>query len=139
MAVNLNDMGLKIKDILISVEGINSAFDHEPQNINSLPAVTLYFDSFTQTEVTMSRFGVDWKWTVRIYTDLNTSDIQGSQLNLRTLLSNMLIQLRNNITLNGTCMYHTVDNGDIFTILNVNRPMMVAELTLTAYTEENRG
>lgn len=138
MAVDLNNMASNIKSILSGVNGVVSAFDHEPQDLNALPAVTLYFDSFTQTEVTMSRFGINWKWTVRVYTDINTSDIQASQINLRNLITNILIKLRNNITLNNTCLYHTIENGDVFTILNVSRPMICAELTLSAYTEENR-
>lgn len=137
MAVDLNDMGSKIKTILSGVSGILSAFDHEPQNINSLPAVTLYFDSFNQTDATMGRKSVDWKWTIRIYIDLNTSDLQSTQLTLRNLITGTLKQLRANINLNGSCLYHTVSNGDVFNILNANRPMMVAELTLTATTEES--
>lgn len=137
MAVNLNNMASNIKDILSGVNGIISAFDHEPQNISALPAVTLYFDSFNQNEATTRRVSVDWKWTVRIYIDLNTSDIQGSQTQLRDLITNTLIQLRANINLKGSCLYHTVANGDVFTILNVNKPMMVGELTLIATTEES--
>jgi hypothetical protein len=137
MAVNLNDMGSKIKDILGTVPGIASAFDHEPQNIDALPAVTLYFDNFSQYEITTRRASVNWNWTVRIYIDLNTSDLASTQLTLRNLITDTLKALRANISLNGSCLFHTVANGDVFNILNVNRPMMVAELTLTATTEES--
>jgi hypothetical protein len=137
MAVDLNNMASNIKDILSGVDGIVSAFDHEPQNINALPAVTLYFDNFTQSEATTRRVQVNWNWTVRIYIDLNTSDLASSQLNIRNLITNTLKQLRANVSLNNSCLFHTVTNGDVFNVLNVNRPMMVAELTLAATTEES--
>lgn len=137
MAVDLNKMASNIKDILSSVDGIISAFDHEPQNISALPAATLYFDNFAQSETTTRRASVNWNWTVRIYIDLNTSDLASTQLSLRNLITNTLKQLRANVNLKGSCLYHTVTNGDVFNILNVNRPMMVAELTLSATTEES--
>lgn len=137
MAVDLNDMATNIETILKSVPGIVSTFDYEPQNLQLLPAATLYFDSFAQTELTTRRAQVGWKWTIRLYIDLNTSDLEGTQKSLRDLISNTLKQLRNNISLNSSCLFHTVANGDVYVMLNKDRPQMAAELELVATTEES--
>lgn len=135
--VDINLMGEKIKNNLSLVPGIKEAFDYEPQSMSQLPAATLFFDSFTQSDGTTRRKEVDWLWTVRLYIPLNTSDIKIPQLQLRTLIQNTMQQLREDLDLGGTCLYHNVTNGEAFALLEQNNPMMVAELTLTATTEED--
>lgn len=134
--VDLNLMAQQIKTILANVPGIQEAFDYEPETIHNLPAVTLFFDGFSQTQATTRRTEVGWQWSVRIYIPIDTSDIEGPQRILRTLLQDTLKQLRDNLTLNGSCLYHTVSAGDVVALLEQTNPLMVAELTLLATTEE---
>lgn len=133
---DLNLMASNIKDILSQVQGINSAYDHEPQSMTTLPAATLYFDSFAQSEATTMRANVVWQWTIRLYIPLNTSDVKDPQIKIRDFIMNTIKQFRQDISLGGTCYYHTITNGDVFALLEQNNPMMVAELTLNATTEE---
>lgn len=134
---DLNVMASKIKDILSLVPGVLMAYDYEPQSISQLPAATLFFDGFTLSEATTRRASVDWKWTIRLYVPLNTSDIKLPQLQVREFIMNTIKQLRNDISLGGSCLYHTVSSGDVFAMLEQNNPMMVAEFSLFATTEES--
>lgn len=133
---DLNLMATKTKDILSQVPGIKTAYDHEPQAISNLPAATLYFDSFTQSEATTRRSSVNWQWTIRLYIPLNTSDVKDPQLKIREFIMNTIKQLRTDLSLGGSCLYHTVSNGDVFALLEQTNPMLVAELSLVATTEE---
>jgi hypothetical protein len=134
--VDLSLMATNIKNALSAVTGIKEAFDHEPQSINNLPAATLYFDGFAQVETTTRRSNVNWQWTIRIYIPLNTSDVKLPQIQIRDFILNTIKQLRKDISLNGSCLFHTVSSGDVFALLDQNNPMMIAELTLTATTNE---
>lgn len=138
MSVDLNNMASNIQSLLSGVPGIAAAYDVEPQQLNTMPAATLYFDSFQEREETLGRLSYDWRWTIRIYVQVNTSDIRTPQTTLRTLITNTLLKLRQNLTLNNTCMYSSAESGDVYNILNVTNPMLVAEITLTATTQESR-
>lgn len=138
MAVDLNDMAGKIKTVLQGVSSLNSTFDYEPQQLQIFPVATLYFDGFTATEATMSLIEYEWKWLLRIYVNITTTDISIPQQTLRTISTDILKQLRANIQLNGACLYHTVTNGDVSVSLNQTNPMLVHELTIVATTQEPR-
>jgi hypothetical protein len=140
MAVDLNTMASNIQTILAGVPGILSAFDYEPQSIPQLPAATLYFDGFSENEETIGRLQYDWKWTIRVYIALSQSDVGPPQLQLRTLTQDVLTQFRttDNLTLNNSCLYSSISNGDVYNILNATNPMMVIEFTLIATTQESR-
>lgn len=134
--VDLNLMATNIKEILSNVPGIKAAYDHEPQIMNQLPAATLYFDSFTQNEATTSRAQASWEWTIRLYIPFNSSDVKTPQMQVRNFVMSTIKQLRTDLNLGGACLYHTVSNGDIFALLEQANPMMIAELTLVATTQD---
>jgi hypothetical protein len=129
-------MAQHIKTILSKVPGIKSSFDHEPQSMNILPAATIYFDGFGQVENTTMRKEVNWRWIIRIYIPIRTSDIRAPQVEVRKLTKDTLSTFSQNPTLNGSCLYHTISDGDIFAMMEQTNPMMVAELTLAATTKE---
>jgi hypothetical protein len=139
-AVNLNSMATNIKNVLAAVPGMAAAYDHEPQELNPLPAATIYFDGFNERENTLGNIDYNWNWTIRIYIPINTTDIQAPQLLIRTITTDTLKTFRApaNIQLNGSCLYSNVTAGDIYNILNATNPLMVAELTLVAATRESR-
>lgn len=138
MALDLNAMAVNVKTLLASVPGIASAYEYEPQNLGALPAATLYFDGFEGQEATIGKIRYGWRWTIRIYIPINTSDVSAPQLTTRQLTKDVIAQLRSNLTLLGSCMYCTVYTGDIYNILSQTNPMMVIELNLVATTEESR-
>ncbi|WP_141434385.1 hypothetical protein [Bacillus sp. 03113] len=134
--VDLNVMADKIKTTLQTVSGIKQAYDYEPQNMSQLPAATLYFDGFSQSEKTTRRSSINWQWTVRIYVPINTSDIKVPQQEIRNLIYDSIKQLRSDLSLGGTCLFNTVSSGEVFAMLEQTNPLMVAELTLVATTED---
>jgi hypothetical protein len=134
--VDLNVMASNIKDILSNVPGIKAAYDHEPQAMTHFPAATLYFDSFTQNEATINRSTVNWDWTIRLYIPFNSSDVKTPQMQVRNFVMDTIKQLRTDLSLGGSCLYHTVSNGDIFASLEQTNPMMIAEITLVALTQD---
>jgi hypothetical protein len=138
MAVDLNVMATNIKTILAGVSGITEAFDYEPQNLVNLPAATIYFDGFSEHEETLGRLEYDWKWIIRLYIPLSTVDVGPPQLKVRTITSDVLKAFRQNITINGQCLFSSMSNGDIYNLFNVTNPMMISELTLIATTQESR-
>jgi len=133
--IDLNLMGEKIKEILATVPNIKEAYDYEPQKMN-LPAATIFFDRFEQSDQTTMRKNVNWEWIIRLYIPMRTSDIKAPQLTIRTMIENTIKQLRSDYDLGGSCLYHNVSSGEILVLLDKNNPMMIAELTLTATTEE---
>jgi hypothetical protein len=134
--IDLDNMALNIKNHLEKVEGIKQAFDYEPDRISHLPAATLYFDGFQQSEGTSRKNNVSWQWVIRLYIPLRTSDVSTPQKEVRKMVQNTLNQLRTDISLGGTCLYHSVSSGDVFALFEQNNPLMVAELILTTTTEE---
>lgn len=133
---DLNNMAENIKTILKAVPGIKEAFDYEPQNMSILPAATLFFDGFAQTDQTTKRNSVGWQWAIRLYVPIRISDIKVPQLELRTLMNDTLKQFRMNLNLGGSCLWHTISSGEVFALLEQNNPMLVAEINLVATTEE---
>lgn len=133
---DLNLMAEKIRDILKTVPNIKEAYDYEPQNMN-LPAGTVFFDRFEQSDQTTMRKSVDWSWIIRIYIPIRTSDIKVPQITVRSFIENTIKQFRSDLDLGGTCLYHTITSGEVIALLEQTNPMLVVELFLSATTEES--
>jgi hypothetical protein len=136
MSTDLNVMATNIKNILENTPGIREAFDYEPQTMTNLPAATLFFDGFSQTDKASRRQEVGWRWIIRIYVGVRTSNIKQPQEDIRSLVTDSIKQFRSNPDLNGSCLYHTVSSGDIVTVTDQNTAYLLAELTLIATTNE---
>jgi hypothetical protein len=133
--IDLNVMATNIKDKLAKVPGIKQAYDYEPQSMTQFPAATIYFDGFGQDEETTRRSSFDWRWTIRLYTPINVSDIKIPQTEIRKLVQETINHMRKDVTINNSCFYHTISNGEVFAVLDQNNPYMIAELQLVATTE----
>lgn len=133
---DLNGMATNIKTVLSTVAGIKEAFDHEPQNMTQLPAATLFFNGFSQNSETTRRNSVNWQWVIRLYIPIRVSDIKVPQEELKTIVENTIKAFRNDLNLGGTCLYNEINSGEIFALLDQNNPMLIAELDLSAITEE---
>jgi hypothetical protein len=132
---DLNLIASNIKSTLEQVTELKEVFDHEPQKLTQLPAATLFFDGFSQTDGSTRSNEVGWRWVIRIYVPINTSDVKKPQDDIMNLIQKVIKQLRENISLGGSCLYHTVSSGEIFVLLE-QKPQMVAELQLVATTQE---
>jgi hypothetical protein len=134
---DLEVMSEKIKDIVSGAPSIKVAYDHEPKSITSFPAATLFWDGFSQSDEASHRKSVSWNWIIRIYIPLNTSDIRIPQTQIKRAVVEVLNHLRKNPSLNGSCLYHSVSNGDVNALTDLNKPLLVADLTLGAITNED--
>lgn len=132
---DLRTIETKVKSTLELVTDFKKVYDQEPKNLTQLPAASLFFDGFKQRDEASRRKYIDWRWILRIYVRLN--DAEDAQTELKKLIVSSLTQLRQNPTLNGTCLYHTVLNGEVFVVTDQNNPQLMAELTLEATTQEN--
>lgn len=119
-----------------AVPRIKSSYDHEPQNMSVLPASTLFFDGFTQNDSATRRKTVNWRWLIRIYIPIRTSDIKQPQEEIRNLVQDSIKQLRSDPSLGGTCLYHNVSSGEVSALLEQSNPLLLLELTLEATTGE---
>jgi hypothetical protein len=133
---DLEVMGEQIRDILAEAPSIKAAYDHEPQSITSFPAATLFWDGFTPSDQTTRSKSISWNWIVRIYIPLRTSDIRIPQIQTRKVALEAIKQLSSNPSLNGSCLYHTITNGDVLAATDQNHPVLVADLTIGAITNE---
>ncbi|KXG42875.1 hypothetical protein [Tepidibacillus decaturensis] len=124
-----------VKSILEQVAAFKKVYDQEPKNLVQLPATSLFFDGFKQRDESTRRKYVDWRWILRIYVQLN--DAEKAQTELKQLILDSLDKLRQNPSLNSTCLYHTITNGEIFVLTDQNNPQLMAELHLEATTQEN--
>jgi hypothetical protein len=134
---DLNLMAENIRSVLEGTPGIKQAFDYEPQSITNLPAATVFFDRFEQSDQTTRRNMVNWFWNICIYIPMKTSDIKAPQVATRTFTNEVMKQFRGNYELGGTCLYNSVSSGEVLVLLEQNNPMLVLELTLEATTEES--
>lgn len=124
-----------IVSTLQNVTLFKKVYDHEPMNINSLPAATLYFDGFGQGDQANRSKSVNWRWIVRLYVSLK--DAKKAQDDLKTLILESTKQLRENPDLGGSCLYHTVASGEVFVNTSQNNPQLMAELQFEAITNEH--
>jgi hypothetical protein len=137
MMADLEVMGEQIRSILADVPSIKAAYDHEPERISSFPAATLFWDGFTPSDKASRRKSVSWNWIVRIYIPIRSSDIRIPQIQIRNVVQEAIKHLASNPNLNGSCLYHSITNGDILAVTEQTNPVLVADLTLGATTSED--
>lgn len=123
-----------IVSTLQNVPLLKKVYDHEPMNIEVLPAATLFFDGFGQDDQATRSKSARWNWIIRIYVSLQ--DAKKAQEDIKALLLESLKQLRQNPHLGGSCLYHAVATGEVFVNMSQNNPQLMAELRLEAMTNE---
>jgi hypothetical protein len=124
-----------IVSTLQAVASLNKVYDHEPMDIRSIPAATLFFDGFGQNDEASRRKSVSWRWVVRLYVPLR--DAEQAQNDIKSLIVDSMAELRKSPTLGGLCLFHTVASGEVFVAMDQNNPQLMAELRLEATTQEN--
>ncbi|MGM0882600.1 MAG: hypothetical protein ACQEXQ_16355 [Bacillota bacterium] len=124
-----------IVSTLTLVTELKKVYDHEPKNLGTLPAATLFFDGFSQEDTASRRKKVTYRWIVRIYVTLR--DEVKAQNDIKVLVNNSLDRLAANPQLGGTVKFHNVTNGEIFVAMDQNNPHMIAEMHLEVEVDRN--
>jgi hypothetical protein len=132
--VDLTAIEAAIVGNLSAIPYLEKVYDHEPKSIPVLPAATLFFDGFRQNDQATRRKSVAWRWVVRLYVRLN--DAEKAQQDIKTLIMDARKELAKDPLLGGTCLFHSVQSGEVFVSMQQNNPHMIAELVLEATTEE---
>lgn len=120
---------------LKNITDLKAIYDHEPKNMPSLPAATLFFDGFEQDEASIRSKRVNWRWVVRVYVRLYDAD--QAQSDIKNLIQSVRKELAKDPRLGASCDFHAITRGEVFASLDQNNVHMMAELTLTATTTEN--
>lgn len=133
--VDLSLIESNTADTLRLISTYKKVYEQEPKNLLQLPAASLFFDGFKSDDEASRRKKIAWRWILRIYVKLH--DPEDAQTELKQLIVNSLKELMKNPTLGGSCLYHTVKNGEVFVVTDQNNPQLMAELHLEATTQEN--
>jgi hypothetical protein len=130
----LKSIETSIVNNLKLVPAIKSVFDHEPKGITQLPAATMFFDGFSESDQASRRKTINWRWDIRIYIPIR--DEERAQNEIKEILLATMSQLRKDPTLGNTCLYQSVASGEIFVVAEQNKAHMMTELQLVAVTYE---
>jgi hypothetical protein len=120
---------------LSRITALKKVYDHEPKSMPQLPAATLFFDGFSQSDEASRRKRVNWRWVIRFYVSLQ--DAEKAQNEAKNIVLNARKELSKDPTLGNNCIFQEIANGEIYVALDQNNPHLMGEMTLIAQVEEN--
>lgn len=124
-----------IVSVLGNVTELKQVFDHEPFDITTLPAASIFYSGFNQADMSMpNRSEVNEQWILRIYVQLK--DAETAQDEIKAIVKKVREEFRKNRKLNSTVLYNQLQSGTVFAVLDRNNPQLVAELQLGAVVKE---
>jgi len=130
---NINLIELAIINCLNTITDFKSVLQNEPKQIPALPAATLYYDGFTQSQTEAVSFTITHKWILRIYVKLH--DAEDAQIQIKDLIGKVLAVLKQNLDFNQTVLFGFSDSGSVVVLMDRDAPVMIAELNLTGLLE----
>jgi hypothetical protein len=133
--VDLDLIEAAIVSNLSRITALKKVYDHEPKSMPQLPAATLFFDGFQQTDGASRRKSVSWRYTIRVYVKLH--DVVKAQADIKNLVVNARKELAKDPMLGDNCLFQTIQNGEIYLLDDKDNPHLMAEMTLIATTDEN--
>lgn len=122
-------------NILTTITDLKTKIAYEPKTIPELPAVTLFFDGFTQEQTETVAFTITYKWIMRLYVALN--DAEKAQTELKSLVKQILSQLKLHMNFNDTVLFGMTPAGSAVAALDRSNPLLIMEFSLTATREED--
>ena len=118
------------------LDGIGSAFDHEPKKLGRLPCVTMLFSRFTQDESEIGTTAADVLWEWDVYVNVRLADFREAQRELRDLVAALIGLPRADEHLLDSCdEWRLLDEGDQ-PIFGVDEGLLRKRLRLHAWTRE---
>lgn len=120
---------------LSRVTTLKKVYDHEPKSMPQLPAATLFFDGFNQSDEASRRKRINWRWIIRFYVPLQ--DAEKAQNEVKNIVLNARKELAKDPTLGETCLFQEIANGEIYVALDQNNPHLMGEMTIVVQVEEN--
>jgi len=132
---NIALMETNIVSILSTITDLKTVLAYEPREIPELPALTLYFDGYDQTQTEAVSFTVTYKWIMRLYVRL--LDAKTAQDDVKSLTKQILSKLKLFLNLNEMVLLSYTPSAAVSVMLEKNNPVMLVEFNFTAMREEN--
>ncbi|MDC3414268.1 hypothetical protein [Terrihalobacillus insolitus] len=132
---DLNLIESNIVSNLQTITALKNVYDHEPKSLSTLPAATIFFDGFSQSDSASRRKSVDWRWTLRVY--VRIQDAEQAQADIKNLMVEVRKALASDPSLGGNCNFNQITRGEVFVSLDQNNVHVMGEMTLTANTYES--
>lgn len=97
-----------------AIDGVASAFDHEPEVLGSRPCVTMLYVRIQQDdEETGPATENTWAWRVNVYVDLGGSnDYRKAQRDLKRLVPRVLKIVRDDSRMDGLADFSSIVDED---------------------------
>ncbi len=124
----------QIVAVLQTVTELRAVYDHEPLEVSDLPAASIFYAGFSCEDLTVKSQQTSENWVLRLYVRLQDAEL--AQDEMKVLIPKVREAIRQNPSLNNTCLYNELKRGDVFAVVDANNPQLVAELHLSAITEE---
>jgi len=115
--------------------GLKTILNYEPKLIPELPALTLWYDGFDQTQTEAVSYTVNHKWLMRLYVRL--LDAKTAQDDVKALSKSILSAFKSDLNLSNTVLKETIPSGIVSAVLDQNNTVLIVEFNLTTMTEED--
>jgi hypothetical protein len=136
MAADLAAIEAEIVDALETVTDLTKVYDHEPLEVNTLPAATIFYTGFNAEDISMPNMqNVVHNWIIRLYVVL--IDAEAAQDDIKELMTAAITALKQDRSLNRTCLFTQTVSGSVGVAMAKNNPQMVAELNFAVTVREN--
>lgn len=134
MAIKTTETALV--NLLKTIPELKAVTDHEPKNLLTLPAATLYLAEFSEQPVTVAQYQLQVSWFLRIYVSLQ--DAKTAQDSVKTIIEAILAKVRQDPTLGGVCRKATVGKGEVLVVQDQRNPLLLIEMTVEMVNYETR-
>jgi hypothetical protein len=114
---------------------LKTILNYEPDKVPQLPAVSLWYDGFDQTQTEAVSYTINHKWLMRLYVRLNDDKI--AQDDMKALIKSILSAFKSDLNLSNTVLKETIPSGTTAAVLDRNNPVLVCSFDLTTMTEED--
>ena len=131
---NIAAIETAIVSFLTPITDLKTILDYEPKIIPKLPAVTLFYDGYTQTQTEAVSFTITHKWIMRLYVRLD--DAEKAQDDMKSLTKQILQKFKQNIDFTGVVRLGITPSASVGAVLDKNNPVLVVEFNIEASKEE---
>lgn len=133
---NLEAIEAQIVAVLRTVPDFVKIYDYEPVELFELPAATLFYSGFDSDDSACPEaLETAEQWVLRLYLPLQ--DAETAQTDMKKLIPKVREAFRINRSLSNRCLYTRLPKGRIMAVMDKTVPQLMAELQLTAITEES--
>jgi hypothetical protein len=121
--------------ITTQVPTLATVLNYEPKQMPALPAVTLWYDGFDQTQTEAVSYTINHKWIMKLYVRLHDAKI--AQDDMKDFIKKILSAFKSDLSLTHTVLKEVVPSAVTGAVLDKNNPILMCNFNLTTMTEED--